>query len=135
MSGNNETDLNTNVLADLAGFARQHFTHLLRKAPEIYPDGLVLTIKDNSILEVRYPKPEEYSFNWVHHQKGFRIDTAPGHRDLGTFPNHLHQGNEVIPDPVTAIGNSPTENLGEVLVFLEQQLKTRSKELWIAAIS
>lgn len=132
MSGDYGTDL---TLSALAEFARQQFAHLLLREPEVYPDGLVLTIKNNSILEVRYPRPGEYSFNWVHHQKGFRIDTAPTHRDLATFPNHSHQGDEVLPDPITAIGNAPTENLNAVLAYLQRQLKTRSKELWIAAIS
>ncbi len=55
----------------------------------------------------------KYSFHWQLEDKIIRIDTAPHHRLVSTYPRHMHIGMEenVVEDSVTEIGNTVAENV------------------------
>ena len=51
----------------------------------------------------------------LHYQKGmdlYRIDTAPHHKKISTYPNHFHFKSEsnIIPDTILSLSNAPAEN-------------------------
>ncbi len=54
-----------------------------------------------------------------------RIDTAPHHRQLLTYPRHMHIGKEddVVEDSVTEIDNTMEKNVACVLGFVRNKLK------------
>ncbi|CAG0983647.1 hypothetical protein METP3_02229 [Methanosarcinales archaeon] len=54
-----------------------------------------------------------------------RIDTAPHHRKLSTFPRHMHIGKKenVVEDSVTEIDNTIEENVMCVLGFVRSKLE------------
>lgn len=74
-----------------------------------------LTLKDGSILEmfefiqitITGLKVDKYSFHWQNIDGTLRKrwDNAPHHRDISTYPHHLHDSREdnILPhQPVTA---------------------------------
>lgn len=79
-------------------------------------DALVVLLDNGVAVEIRYLDPEEYSIGWVWGEAELRIDTAPVHQGVGTFPNHLHdaEGN-VLEDRVTRPGRPPWENVRRLL--------------------
>ena len=44
----------------------------------------------NSFIDIRYPNLKEYSFHWRGRNKVIRIDTAPHHINLRSYPRHIH---------------------------------------------
>ena len=89
--------------------------HLL-DAPEVSHDAILVRFTSGLSVECRFANKDEYSVAWQWQNKLFRIDTAPVHSDLDTFPNHLHLHDGVaISDPLTHPGRSPWENLKAVL--------------------
>ena len=54
-----------------------------------------------------------------------RIDTAPHHRQLSTYPRHMHIGKEdnVVVDSITRIDNTIEENVKCVLGFVRRILE------------
>ncbi len=79
-------------------------------------DALLAAFDNGVALEVRYLNPKEYALAWSWGDVELRIDTAPVHSGLGTYPNHLHDAdNQVIEDPLTRPGESPWDNLKAVI--------------------
>lgn len=79
-------------------------------------DALIAAFEDGLTVEVRYANAHEYSIAWRWGEALLRIDTAPVHPGLATFPNHLHDAEgKVDPDPLTVPGQEPWENLCRVL--------------------
>lgn len=71
-------------------------------------------------MDIRHPKRGEYSLHW---QKGgiiIRIDTAPHHPNISTFPHHMHYLSEknIIEDKVTILTRSPVDNVDRFIDFL-----------------
>jgi hypothetical protein len=59
-----------------------------------------ITLINDSVLHVREYNDEferNYSFHWQDSKGGFllRWDNAPHHKNLKTFPNHMHKKNLV----------------------------------------
>jgi hypothetical protein len=83
-----------------------------------------LVFVDGSYMDIRYPVDSKYSFHWQREEGIIRIDTAPHHRKLSTFPRHMHNGNEdnVVEDSVTRIDNTIEENVKCVLGFVRSKL-------------
>lgn len=79
-------------------------------------DALLLAFDTGLVAEVRYANPEEYAIGWCWGEAEFRIDTAPLHPELATFPNHLHDcdGN-LVADPLTTPGANPWHNVQKLL--------------------
>lgn len=86
--------------------------------PNYLYDGVQAKLKSGQNLQIIYPNNEEYIFSWEQGGVARRIDTAPLHKELPTYPNHFHNGDEVSGDAVTSIKNSPEENLKKVLEFI-----------------
>lgn len=76
-------------------------------------------------MDIRYPVDSKYSFHWQREHEIIRIDTAPHHRELSTYPAHMHIGKEedVVEDTVTNMNNSIEENARNVLGFVRRILE------------
>jgi hypothetical protein len=86
---------------------------------ELCRDALLVRLQNGVTMELRIASAAEYSIGWRWGEAQLRIDTAPLHRQLATFPNHLHNGEEeLLPDPLTRPGNDPRDNVREVIAAL-----------------
>ena len=99
--------------------AQEEFSDIVKDV-EIHDDRIRLTLLDASILDVRYPKEDKYSFHWQKISKIYRIDTAPHHMDIKTFPRHIHSGSEenIIADNITDFDNLPEDNFRNVMKWV-----------------
>lgn len=86
--------------------------------PQFLYDGVKAKLKAGPDLQIIYPTEEEYLFSWEQDGLELKIDTAPLHKELPTFPNHFHRGNEIEADTITSVKNSPEENLKKVIQFI-----------------
>lgn len=102
--------------ATLADEIVSHFGEHLDGAPQLGQDALTLHFQNGLVLQARFASAEEYSIQWRFGEAELRIDTAPLHPELSTFPHHLHdsQGN-LHPDPLTVPGRPPRDNIRAVL--------------------
>ncbi|NJD52481.1 MAG: hypothetical protein FIB07_06380 [Candidatus Methanoperedens sp.] len=109
----------------VAQCAQEHFLNILSEAPIIYSDKVRLVFVDGSYMDIRYPVDSKYSFHWQREDEMIRIDTAPHHRKLSTFPRHMHIGKEenVVEDSITEIDNTIEENVMCVLAFVRSKLE------------
>lgn len=79
-------------------------------------DAMIIHLKNGVTLDVRYAAPDAYSLRWVYGDAESGIDTAPLHRDLATYPNHMHEaGGRIVADPVTRPDASPEDNLQNLI--------------------
>jgi hypothetical protein len=103
--------------------ARDEFSDII-KGMEVFDDRLKLVFSDGSVMTVMYPTEEKYSFHWQRADGIIRVDTAPHHHGVKTFPNHIHYGAEkdVRDDTVTDPSNPPEENFRRVLTFCKELL-------------
>ena len=109
----------------IAQCAQEHFFEILSETPIIFSDKVRLVFIDGSFMDIRYPVDSKYSFHWQRDNEMIRIDTAPHHRQLSTYPRHMHIGKEddVVEDTVTEIDNTIEENVACVLGFVRNKLK------------
>lgn len=83
---------------------------------ELKQDALLVRLRNGVALDVRYAAPAAYSLRWSYGDAESAIDTAPLHRDLATFPNHLHDADgRVLADPITQPGAPPLENIQKLI--------------------
>ena len=111
-------------LVTIARYAMEYFPDILDEAPIIYSDKVRLVFVEGSYMDIRYPVASKYSFHWQREDEIIRIDTAPHHRQLSTFPGHMHIGKEdyVVEDSVTKIDNTIEENVKCVLEFVRNRM-------------
>jgi len=104
----------------IARCTEEHFSDIIIEAPIIFSDKVRLLFIDGSFMDIRYPVDSKYSFHWQLEDEIIRIDTAPHHRQVSTYPRHMHIGKEenVVKDSVTEIGNTVEENVKCVLEFV-----------------
>ncbi len=103
----------------LVRLLKDEFKTCLAEEPGFFYDGVEVRLKNGFKLTFIYPKEGEYCFSWTLEDREERIDTAPLHRDLKTFPNHYHTGDgEIREDHLTSPEKSPEENLRRVLEAL-----------------
>lgn len=109
----------------IAQCAAEHFSDILSEAPIIFSDKVRLVFVDGSYMDIRYPVKSKYSFHWQREDEMIRIDTAPHHRHLSTYPRHMHIGKEddVVEDSVTKIDNTTEENVKGILGFVRSKLE------------
>lgn len=109
----------------IAQCAQDHFSEILSEAPLIFSDKVRLVFVDGSYMDIRYPVDSKYSFHWQCENEMIRIDTAPHHRNISTYPQHIHMGKEenVVEDPITKIDNTIDENVKGVLGFVRRKLE------------
>lgn len=88
----------------------------------LHRDALELSLANGVDLTLRVVSPTEYAMNWRWGDAGMRIDTAPLHDKLATFPNHLHTlDGAVVADPVTETGAEPWRNVRALIERLLEQ--------------
>lgn len=105
------------LLAHLAEEAVSQFGERLADAPLITHDALILVFDSGVTLQARFASAAEYSIHWRLDGTELRIDTAPLHPGLASYPSHLHAADGSIqPDLLTLPGQEPWENLQAVLV-------------------
>ena len=94
--------------AQLEASYRDH----LEDEPQLLQDALIARFDSGLILEIRIASANEYAYRWLWGEAELGIDTAPLHRGINTFPNHLHDADgQVRNDPVTQPGHAPWDNL------------------------
>ncbi len=108
----------------IAQCAEEHFHEILKEMPIIFSDKVRLVFIDDSYMDIRYPVDSKYSFHWQRKDEMIRIDTSPHHRQLLTYPRHIHMGkeNNIVEDTITNIDNNIEENVKCVLGFVRLRL-------------
>jgi hypothetical protein len=61
---------------------------------DITIERLRLKVKDGSLIDIRFPVIEKFSFHWMRGAKLFRVDTTPHHPNVKTAPRHIHYERE-----------------------------------------
>ena len=114
-------------LRKLAAVASTEFDDILKNDPLILRDRIRLIFIDESFMDIHYPVNHDYSFHWRRAREVHRINTAPDHPEIKTFPRHIHAGREedVKPDTITSLDNSPEENLRQVLKWARKKLSLK----------
>lgn len=118
----------TERLKKLLQLAKEEFSDILGDEPQIIETKLRLYLKDGSFIDIRYPLEKDYSFHWQRKKKEIRINTAPDHKEIKSFPRHLHIGSGVKEDRLTNLSFSPEENLRRFLKFVRDEFK---KQKWL----
>lgn len=107
----------------IARCAEDHFLDIIREAPLIYSDKVRLIFIGGSFMDIRYPVDSKYSFHWQLKDEIIRIDTAPHHHKVSTYPRHMGTEENVVDDSVTRAGNTMEENVMSVLEFVRNKIK------------
>jgi len=95
------------------------FAETLAEPAELCQDALLVRLHNGVVIELRVASAEEYSIGWRWGDTELRIDTAPLHPQLSTYPNHLHNGeDQLLPDPLTHPGRDPWDNVLAVITAL-----------------
>ncbi len=95
------------------------FAQAMIEPAELCQDALLVRLQNGVTMELRIASAEEYSIGWRWGDAELRIDTAPMHPQLSTFPNHLHDGeDQLLPDPFTHPGRDPWDNVRSVITVL-----------------
>lgn len=82
-------------------------------------DALVVRLANGVALTIRYAANDAYSLRWNCGDVELGIDTAPIHRGLATFPNHLHDASgRALADPITRPDDEPAENIERLIQAL-----------------
>jgi hypothetical protein len=102
--------------AQLVDAIVHHCGERLAQPPQLTQDALTLEFDSGMLMQLRFASAEEYSIHWRFGDRELRIDTAPLHPQLASFPNHLHDADGVVrADTLTQPGRAPWENLRAVL--------------------
>ncbi|WP_374476298.1 hypothetical protein [Zoogloea sp.] len=108
-----------NTHLDLAAHLEAHFGEHLERAVDIKLDALIAHFQNGVSLEARFADHHAYAITWTWGEAELRIDTAPMHAELATYPNHLHgPDGSLHPDPLTLPGAAPWDNLQRVIATL-----------------
>ncbi|AYH43174.1 hypothetical protein [Azoarcus sp. DN11] len=104
---------------ELAEHIDRTFGARLSRPVEHKQDALVVYLENGVTLIVRYAAADAYSLRWSCGDAELGIDTAPLHRELATFPNHLHDADgRLRPDPLTRPDDTPADNVSRVIEAL-----------------
>lgn len=104
--------------------ARDEFSGIVVDA-ELRADRVRLILIDGSWIDIRYPVEDKFSFHWQRDNKIYRVDTAPHHKGIRSFPRHIHFGSEdnVIEDHVLGEDVSPDENFRRFMGWVSELLR------------
>ncbi|MEW5942586.1 MAG: DUF6516 family protein [Pseudomonadota bacterium] len=101
-----------NLHLELKDKIEAHYAGQLSGDAVLKQDALLVTFDDGVQLELRYPNPDEYSIAWLWGSALMRVDTAPMHEGLASFPNHFHDlDGKVREDRITKPGRDPWDNV------------------------
>lgn len=107
---------NAELHATLAETLGSDFASRLAHPPVLHQDAVVFALDNGTALTVRYAAADAYSLRWQHAGCDCGIDTAALHRELATFPNHLHDAaGRLRADPLTDPAAAPADNVARVL--------------------
>ena len=114
----------------LARITSSEFKDILKQEPLVLRDRIRLLFIDESFMDIHYPVDHDYSFHWQRKRELYRINTAPNHPEIETFPRHIHAGEEenITSDTITSPNNPPEENLRQVLKWVKEKLKNKREE-------
>ncbi len=94
----------------------RHFGAQLEAPAQLLQDAVLLRFVNGLALELRFAGADEYALSWQWGDARLRIDTAPLHPELTTFPQHLHDRNGAAhADPVTRPGRAPHDNVAALI--------------------
>jgi hypothetical protein len=97
------------------------FAAAMTQPVELCQDALLVRLNNGVAIELRIADAEEYSIAWRWGDAELRIDTAPLHQQLATYPNHLHDdAGHLQADPLTCPGSDPWDNVRDVITALLQ---------------
>ncbi|NMG75041.1 hypothetical protein [Aromatoleum diolicum] len=101
---------------ELANAIEGAFADRLQSPIEHKQDALIVSLDNGVALTVRYAATDAYSLRWVCGGVELGIDTAPLHRQLATFPNHLHDvSGQARVDPLTRPEDTPANNVARLI--------------------
>jgi hypothetical protein len=105
----------------------REFAATMLEPAELCRDALLVRLCNDVMIELRMPDATEYSIGWRWGDAELRIDTAPLHCELATFPNHLHDSEgRLRADPLTDPSREPWVNVRVVVAaLLEDPLLAR----------
>ena len=104
---------------ELASAIEAAFGDRLNQPLEQKQDALIVRLDNGVRLVVRYAAADAYSLRWDCGDVELGIDTAPLHRELTTFPNHLHDASgNVRADPLTNPDDAPADNVSRLIQAL-----------------
>lgn len=104
---------------DLKEKIDEHYADRLQAPVQLAQDALTLRLTNDVVIEVRFVSEQEYAVSWQWGDAQLKIDTAPLHPGLATFPNHLHDADDVLrDDPITQPGRSAWENVRDIIAAL-----------------
>ena len=112
--------------------ALDEFPHLitgnvLLGGTALKPRVLRLHLFDQSYLDIRVAA-DGYAFHWESRAIDgllYRWDNAPHHREISTFPHHLHNGSESHVVESQLPTDSPESALRYILGFIEKRLNDK----------
>ena len=112
------------ILRKLRDVAIEEFGDLLHDVRIVGLRRLEARIMMHGRLIIRYPREDEYSFHIELCGRIYRIDTAPHHRHLRSFPRHIYYGSEdnVVENHITSLELPPEENFRRVMDWVKNTL-------------
>jgi len=114
------------ILLEIKEFIRKNYGKILLRDPVIFRKRrLRVYLDDGSFIDIRYANPQEYSLHWQGENKIIRVDTAPHHPHLASYPRHVHLFREdnIVNDDITILGDNPVENVRRFLEFVIKKRK------------
>lgn len=119
----------SSVPGELAFLLEEHCDAQLESPVRVHQDALLATLVNGVTLEARFGEAGEYAFDWRWGEAQLRIDTAPLHPTLATFPNHLHDDTDTLrADPATDPARSSWDNLRALVEALIADPLLRPRE-------
>ncbi|HEY8907231.1 MAG TPA: hypothetical protein VIM63_14470 [Rhodoferax sp.] len=95
------------------------FAQAITEPTERCQDALLVRLSNGVVIEIRIASAQDYAISWRWGDVELRIDTAPLHPQLATFPNHLHTDTgQLLSDPLTHHGCDPWTNISTVIAAL-----------------
>ncbi|HEY0845268.1 MAG TPA: DUF6516 family protein [Noviherbaspirillum sp.] len=118
------------VHAMLKDWIEAAYAQRLCEPPRLAQDALLLSFDSGLMMEVRYFSETEYALHWSWGEAVLRIDTAPVHSGVGSFPHHLHRDDDIVAcDRFTQPGTEVWKNFSGLLdVLLTNPLLGESPE-------
>jgi hypothetical protein len=119
------------IYQSLARLAQNEFGDIVARASYVggtpaSPNKLRLILTDDSFLDIWLSADGDYAYHWEQRrQRGrlYRWDNAPHHPHVGTFPAHLHDGDEHTLAE-SHLSTVPETALRDVLTFIRRNLPT-----------
>ena len=97
------------------------FGEILAGDISVFQDAISLELLNGTLLEIKAASDSKYIFSWKYQGHVLRLDTAPRHPELATYPHHLHDNDGMVrPDPLTTPGLPLTHNVRQLLAALNR---------------